>query len=128
MSTKTMSAPRILVRLIWLAIAVLVVLQVLDVLSTTRFVKALGIENESNPLARNFFICYGTLGLWLHKLLILVFGIPVTWILHTVSRKYLADRENTLPLILFLSFFLGLCIYLDWHYVEIVVANFSVRI
>lgn len=128
MAMKTMSAPRILMRLIWTAIALLVVLQVLDVLSTTRFVKALGIENEANPLARNFFICYGTMGLWLHKLLILLLGVPATWVLLEITKKYPGERKNHVPLIIFLLFFLLVICYINWEFVEIVIANFTVRI
>ncbi|MEK7089283.1 MAG: hypothetical protein AAB920_00505 [Patescibacteria group bacterium] len=118
-------APRILLRLIWVALTILLVLQVCDVLSTIRFVGRLGIEAEENPLARMFFIRYGIAGLWLHKLLIIPFIVSVSCILLQISRKYVGDEKNQALLVSFLTFFLSAVIYLNMEFVAIVLSNLA---
>lgn len=125
MTTRTsgLRAPKILLALIWAALVIFLVLQVLDVLSTIRFIAVEGIQEEENPLARILFTHYGVAGLWLHKLLIIPFVVSVGCILSEVSKKYMCDEKNRTLLTYFLAFFLSAYVYLVAEFVAIVISN-----
>ncbi len=127
MLTRTRSlllSPRTLIRLIGAALLFLVNLQLLDVLSTIRFVRIYGIGREGNPLAQMFFLHYNIAGLWLHKLLFLPFAIAPAIILLQLSRKYAEDKKHFTLISSFLTFSLAIYIYLDIQFLVIVISNF----
>ena len=117
-------SPRTLIRLISAALLLLINLQILDVLSTIRFVRIYGIGREENPLARMFFLHYNIEGLWLHKLLFLPFVIAPAIILLQVSQKYGKDERHRTLISSFLTFSLAMYIYLNIQFLIIVISNF----
>lgn len=123
--TQRWHAPQILVRLIWISLAILLMLQACDTLSTIRFVRVFGIEAEDNLLARVLFYRYGVAGLWLHKLLIIPFIVPAGCILLQLSRKHLNNEKKRALLIGFLSIFLVACTFINAKFVATVIANLA---
>ena len=117
-------SPRTLIRLIWTALLFLINLQILDVLSTIRFVRIYGIGREENPLAQTFFLRYNITGLWLHKLLFLPFAIAPAIILLQLSHKYAEDKKHFALISSFLTFSLAMYVYLDIQFLVIVISNF----
>lgn len=126
MKIQRWHTPKILVRLIWISLVLLLALQACDTLSTIRFVRVLGIEAESNWLARILFSRYGITGLWLHKLLIIPFVVPMSLTVRKISRKHLNDEERRASLISFLSAFLAMCTFLNIWFVITVLSNLAV--
>lgn len=126
MRVKELSVPQILLRLIWVSLVIFIVVQILDVLTTIRFVRRFGIDCENSELGRSYFALYGVAGLWLTKLSVVPIIVAASCTLSLVSKKLISNKKDYKTIVLLLSFILFLNTCINIRFIVVAILNNSI--
>ena len=103
--------------IIFALMILLVVLQVIDVLSTIHGIALENIWMETNPIARAVMTRFGSSGLWYLKLTIFMFVLPGGLIANLLRHRHHSHARGIL------FFLLGACSMLNVLYLFVVANN-----